>query len=104
MSVSRAAGVQIEMVQTLESKEEEAQYETMIEEGKRDLNDYDTKLRLLRREKDSIASESADLAGLRLKQEELVDKELSLQTLYTSSLLTSSNHALSLLTPCQIYY
>jgi len=74
------------MVKTLESKEEEAQYEAMIEEGKRDLNDYDTKLKLLRREKDAIASESADLAGLRLKQEELADKELTLQNLYTSAL------------------
>lgn len=74
------------MVKSLGAKEEESQFETMIEDCKRDLGDCDTKLKHLREEKDMIASESADLAGLRLKQEELADKENALQKLYTSSL------------------
>jgi hypothetical protein len=78
--------VQIAEVTALDSKEDNAQYETMIEEGKRNLNDFETQLKLLRREKDMLASESAELAGLRLKQEELADKEQTFQNLYTPSL------------------
>lgn len=70
-------------VTALDSKEDNAQYETMIEEGKRNLNDFETQLKLLRREKDMLASESAELAGLRLKQEELADKEQTFQNLVT---------------------
>lgn len=86
LSVSCAAGVQIEEGDALALKVDQAQYESVIEEGKRDLNDCDTKLKYLRREKDLIASESADLAALRLKKEELAEKETSLQKLYSSSL------------------
>ena len=87
LSVSRAAGVQIAEYKALNSKEDEAQYETKIEEGKRNLNDFETQLKLLRREKDMLASEAADLAGLRLKQEELADKEQTLQKLYIRYLI-----------------
>ncbi|KAG0587113.1 hypothetical protein KC19_2G141300 [Ceratodon purpureus] len=69
----------IDECKALEAKEEDAQYEARIEEGKRSLTDLDTRLKYLRREKDMLASESADLAGLRVKQEELADKEHTLQ-------------------------
>lgn len=57
----------------------------MIDDGKREIHELDTKLKILRREKDAVACESADLAALRLRKEELEDKELALQKLYAPS-------------------
>ena len=68
------------------AKQEEKKYETEIEKGKLKLSEFEISLKHLRREKDLLASESADLAGLRLKQGELEAKEMNLQRLYTPSL------------------
>lgn len=68
-------------VKILTSREDDVRYEEVIDDGKREIHELDTKLKILRREKDAVACESADLAALRLRKEELEDKELALQKL-----------------------
>lgn len=73
----------------------EAFDEAKIEDGKRGVTDLDRKIRNLRREKDALASESEERMALKLKRDELADKEMSLQKMFVTCLLRSLSPAVS---------
>lgn len=73
----------------------EAFDEAKIEDGKRGVVDLERKIKNLRREKDALASESEERMALKLKRDELADKEASLQKMFVPCLLKNLSPALS---------
>lgn len=73
----------------------EAFDEAKIEDGKRGVVDLERKIKNLRREKDALASESEERMALKLKRDELADKETSLQKMFVTCLLKNLSPALS---------
>lgn len=73
----------------------EAFDEAKIEDGKRGVVDLERKIKNLRREKDALASESEERMALKLKRDELADKETSLQKMFVTCLLKNLSLALS---------
>lgn len=73
----------------------EAFDEAKIEDGKRAVMDLERKIKNLRREKDALASESEERMALKLKRDELADKETSLQKMFVTCLLKNLSPALS---------
>lgn len=73
----------------------EAFDEAKIEDGKRGVLDLERKIKNLRREKDALASESEERMALKLKRDELADKETSLQKMFVTFLLKNLSPALS---------
>lgn len=64
---------------TLTTKLNTLQYEAKIDDGERDVAVLENKIKILRREKDVLINESSDRVELKLKKDELADKEASLR-------------------------
>lgn len=56
-------------------REDDVWYEEVIDDGKCEIYELDIKFKILRCEKDVVVCEFVDLVVLRLRKEELEDKE-----------------------------
>ena len=76
--------VQNAKVSALTTELDTQQYEAKIDDGERDVAVLENKIKILRREKDVLINESSDRVELKLKKDELADKEASLRKMLFS--------------------